>query len=110
MPFVVFQSDEPFDLTPYVEDGTLPMTAEQAEAFRKLLFRAWRDAMADLVSQVPGARFITETHSGHYIHQEQPRLVIRQIREVVEAARKKSCALGFKNHGQCVKAEKQAQR
>jgi pimeloyl-ACP methyl ester carboxylesterase len=111
MPFVVFQSDEPFDLTPYVEDGSLPMTAEQAEEFRKLLFRAWRVAMADLVSQVPGARFITETHSGHYIHQEQPQLVIRQIREVVEATpRKKSCALGVKNHGQCVKALKHAQR
>ena len=36
--------------------------------------------------------------------------MIKQIREVVEAARKKSCALGVKNHGQCVKAEKQAQR
>jgi pimeloyl-ACP methyl ester carboxylesterase len=86
MPFIVFQSDDPFDLTPYVEDGSLPMTAEGAEEFRKLLFRAWRDAMADLVSQVPGARFITETHSGHYIHQEQPQLVIDSIREVVDAA------------------------
>jgi pimeloyl-ACP methyl ester carboxylesterase len=108
MPFVVFQSDEPFDLTPYVEDGSLPMTAEEAEEFRKLLFRAWRDAMADLVSQVPGARHITETHSGHYIHQEQPQLVIDSVREVVEAARKKACALGTKNHGQCIKAEKHA--
>ena len=108
MPLVVFQSDEPFDLTPYVEDGSLPMTVEEAEEFRKLLFRAWRDAMADLVSQVPGARLITETHSGHYIHQEQPQLVIDSVREVVEAARKKACALGVKNHGQCIKAEKHA--
>jgi pimeloyl-ACP methyl ester carboxylesterase len=108
MPFVVFQSDEPFDLTPYVEDGSLPMTVEEAEQFRKLLFGAWREAMADLVSQVPGARFITETHSGHYIHQEQPQLVVDSVREVVEAARKKSCALGVKNHGQCVKALKHA--
>jgi hypothetical protein len=29
---------------------------------------------------------------------------------VVEAARKKSCALDIKNHGQCVKAENHAQR
>jgi pimeloyl-ACP methyl ester carboxylesterase len=106
MPFVVFQSDEPFDLTPYVKDGSLPMTFEQAEEFRKLLFRAWRAAMADLVSQVPGARLITNTNSGHYIHQEQPQLVIRQIRDVVNAARKKSCALGVKTQAQCVKAEK----
>jgi hypothetical protein len=41
--------------------------------------------MADLVSQVPGARLITNTDSGHYIHQEQPQLVIDSIREVVDA-------------------------
>jgi pimeloyl-ACP methyl ester carboxylesterase len=85
MPLILFISDKPFDLTPYVEDGSLPMTAEQAEQFRKLLKQAWLDAMADLVSQVPGARLITEPHSGHYIHQEQPQLVIDSIREVVDA-------------------------
>jgi uncharacterized protein YifN (PemK superfamily) len=86
------------------------MTTEQAEEFRKSLYDAWQDAMADLVSQVPGARLITETRSGCYIHQEQPRLVIDSVREVVEAARKKSCALRVKNHGRCVKALKHAQR
>ena len=110
MPFIAFQSDEPFDLTPYVEDGTLPMTAEEAEQFRILLYNAWHDAIGDLVSQVPGARFIDDPHSGHYIHQVQPQLVIDSVREVVEAARKKSCALDIKNHGRCAKADKQAQR
>jgi pimeloyl-ACP methyl ester carboxylesterase len=110
MPFIAFQSDEPFDFTPYVEDGTLPMTLEEAEQFRLLLYNAWHDAIGDLVSQVPGARFIDDPHSGHYIHQEQPQLVIDSVREVVEAARNKSCALGVKNHGQCVKALKQARR
>jgi pimeloyl-ACP methyl ester carboxylesterase len=85
MPLIVLQSDEPFDLTPYVEDGTLPLTADQAEQFRQLLYQAWQDAMADLVSQVPGARLITNTDSSHYIHQEQPQLVIDSIREVVDA-------------------------
>jgi pimeloyl-ACP methyl ester carboxylesterase len=108
MPFIAFQSDEPFDFTPYVEDGTLPMTLEEAEQFRILLYNAWHDAIGDLVSQVPGARFIDDPHSGHYIHQEQPQLVTAAVREVVEAARKKSCALGVKNHGQCVKALKHA--
>jgi hypothetical protein len=75
-----------------------------------LLYNAWHDAIGELVSQVPGARFIDDPHSSHYIHQEQPQLVIDSVREVVEAARKKSCALGVKNHGQCVKAEKHAQR
>jgi pimeloyl-ACP methyl ester carboxylesterase len=109
MPLIVLSADEPLDLLPFVKDGTLPLTAKEAKKFGKLLFQAFVDARADLVSQVPGARHITDTHSGHYIHQERPKLVIRQIREVVEAARKKSCALGIKNHGQCVKADKHAQ-
>ncbi|HEX5851341.1 MAG TPA: alpha/beta hydrolase [Rubrobacter sp.] len=108
MPLIVLSSDEPYDLIPYVKDGTLPLTADQAERLGELLFRVIVEARANLVSQVPGARHITETHSGHYIHQEQPRLVLDSVREVVEAARKKSCALGIKNHGQCVKAQKRA--
>ena len=110
MPFIAFQSDVPFDLAPYVEDGTLPMTLEEAEQFRILLYNAWHDAIGDLVSQVPGAKFNDAPISTHYIHQIQPNLVTAAVREVVEAARKKSCALDIKNHGQCVKADKQAQR
>ena len=86
MPFIAFQSDEPFDFAALVEDGTLPMTLEEAEQFRILLYNAWHDADSALVSQVPGARFIDDPHSGHYIHQEQPQLVIDSIREVVDAA------------------------
>ena len=93
MPFIAFQSDKPFDLSPYVEDGTLPMTAEEAEQFRILLYNSWHDAIGALVSQVPGARFIDDPHSGHYIHQEQPQLVIDSIREVVDAARVGSTTL-----------------
>ena len=102
MPLIVLSSDEPYDLTPFVDDGTLP--ADTAEQFAKDLFQAVLEARADLVSRVPGARHITDTDSGHYIHQEQPQLVIDSVREVVEAARKKACALEFKNHGQCNKA------
>jgi pimeloyl-ACP methyl ester carboxylesterase len=110
MPFVVFSADEPYNLLPYVEDGRLPLTIEEAKKFGEFLFKAVVDARADLVSQVPGARHITNTDSGHYIHQEHPRLVTHWVRQVVEAARKKSCALDIKNHGQCVKAENHAQR
>ena len=109
-PLIVLSADQPMDLLPYVENGTLPMTPEEAKEFGELLFRASVDARSDLVRQVPGARHITDTDSGHYIHWKQPQLVIDSVREVVEAARKKSCALGVKNHGQCVKADKQAQR
>ena len=38
------------------------------------------------MSQVPGARHLTNTDSGHYIHQEQPQLVIDSVCEVVDAA------------------------
>ena len=110
MPFIAFQSDVPFDFAPFVEDGTLPMTLEEAEQFRILLYNAWHDAIGALVSQVPGAKFNDAPISTHYIHQIQPNLVTAAVREVVEAARKKSCALDIKNHGQCVKADKQAQR
>ena len=43
------------------------------------------------MSQVPGAGHITDTDSDHYIHQEQPKLVIDSIREVVDAVGKKGC-------------------
>jgi pimeloyl-ACP methyl ester carboxylesterase len=88
MPLIVLSSDKPYDLTPYVEAGVVP--ADIAEQFAKALFRAVLEARADLVSQVPGARHITDTDSGHWIHQEQPRLVIDSVREVVDAARGKA--------------------
>jgi pimeloyl-ACP methyl ester carboxylesterase len=108
MPLIVLSSDEPYDLSPFVDAGVVP--ADIAEEFGDFLFQAILEARADLVSQVPGARHITDTDSGHYIHQEQPRLVIDSVREVVEAARKKACTLGTKNHGQCIKAVKHARR
>ena len=93
MPFIAFQSDEPFDFTPFVEDGTLPMTLEEAEQFRILLYNSWHDAIGDLVSQVPGARFIDDPQSGHYIHQEQPQLVTDSVREVLDAVEQQSSSL-----------------
>jgi len=47
-------------------------------------FRAVADHLAGLV---PGARHVTQTHSGHNIHKERPQLVIDAIREVVDAVR-----------------------
>jgi len=53
LPLIVLSSDELYDLTPYVEDGTLPLTADQAEEFGDFLFQAILYAKADLVSQLP---------------------------------------------------------
>ncbi len=41
----------------------------------------------DLAQLVPNARHVLATESGHDIHQDQPKLVIDAIREVVEAVR-----------------------
>jgi pimeloyl-ACP methyl ester carboxylesterase len=70
---------------------------------------AWLVAQ-DQLATVLDAEHITHTNSGHFIQGENPKLVIDSVDEVVVAARKKSCALGSKNHGQCVKAEKLARR
>ena len=84
MPLIVLSADERYDLMPFVENGTLPMTVKEAKEFGKLLFNAIVDTRANLVSQVPGARHITNTDSDHYIHQKQPQLVIDSIHEVVD--------------------------
>ena len=70
---------------------------------------AWDAAQEQLAAHLD-AEHITDTNSGHFIQGENPELVIDSIREVVGATRKKACALGSKNHGQCIKAEKLARR
>jgi pimeloyl-ACP methyl ester carboxylesterase len=108
MPLIVLSADQPYDFTPFVDSGEVP--ADMAERFAKDFFRAAIEARADLVSQVPGARHITNTNSGHYIHQERPKLVIDSVREVLDAVRHKAwCkkggydAVGTNNQGQCMK-------
>jgi pimeloyl-ACP methyl ester carboxylesterase len=50
--------------------------------------RANAQAQAKLAQLVPGARHVTETHSGHDIMIDQPKLVTDTIRDVVDAARR----------------------
>ena len=49
--------------------------------------RAWREAQEGLAKRSPKGRLIVAPNSGHFIHQDEPQLVIASIREVVEAAR-----------------------
>jgi pimeloyl-ACP methyl ester carboxylesterase len=96
MPFIVLSSDKPYDVKSLVEAGQLPADiggGVSAEEFGKLLFQAVVDARTNLVSQVPGARHITNTNSDHYIHQEQPQLVIDAVREVLYAVEQQSPSL-----------------
>jgi pimeloyl-ACP methyl ester carboxylesterase len=95
IPSVVLTSDECFELLPGA-----------GGAQRQC--QAWQESQ-DLLAAHLDAEHITRTDSGHVIQAENPELVIASVREVVEAAgKKKSCALGFKNHGQCVKAVRHA--
>ena len=96
IPSVVLTSDECFELLP-----------DAGGAERQC--QAWRESQ-DLLAAYLDAEHITRTDSGHVIQAENPELVIASVREVVEAARRKSCALEDKNHGQCHKPEKHAQR
>jgi hypothetical protein len=93
MPLIVLSADKRYDLVPLAKDGTLPLTVKEAEEFGRVLFQAVLDARANLVSQVPGARHITNTDSDHYIHQEQPQLVIDSVREVLDAVEQQSPSL-----------------
>jgi hypothetical protein len=70
---------------------------------------AWWEAQ-DLLGAHLNAEHITHANSGHFIQGENPKLVIASVRKVVEAARKKVCALGFKNYDQRIKIEKHARR
>ena len=51
------------------------------------LERAFQDSQDELAALVPGARHVIAARSGHYIQLDQPRLVTREIRRVVRAAR-----------------------
>jgi pimeloyl-ACP methyl ester carboxylesterase len=46
-----------------------------------------RELYAELAESVPGGRLIVAEESAHYIHLEQPDLVIDTVRQVVEAVR-----------------------
>jgi pimeloyl-ACP methyl ester carboxylesterase len=43
-----------------------------------------------LATLVPGGRFVVATESGHYVHVQQPDLVIEAVHQVVEAVREPS--------------------
>lgn len=65
--------------------GTLPefVTLEFTDA----LWAAQLAAQDTLASKFPGAEHITETGSTHYIHLDNPQLVITSIRDVVDQVR-----------------------
>ena len=55
--------------------------------FVNALWSAQIAAQDSLAKLFPSARHITNTNSHHYIHLEQPQLVVDAIRDVVDAVR-----------------------
>jgi pimeloyl-ACP methyl ester carboxylesterase len=53
------------------------------------LDRAFQRSQDRLAALVPGARHVIAARSGHYIQLDQPRLVTREIRRVVQEARRR---------------------
>lgn len=86
MPMVILTADQP-PITPQdVATGVFPpaVTVE----FVNALWSAQIAAQDRLARLFPGARHVTRTGSRHYIHLEQPQVVVDAIREVVEAVRR----------------------
>ena len=59
------------------------ITPEQATSIEA----AWLDMQRELAVRSPQGRLVVAEKSGHYVHYEEPELVIQAIREVVAAAR-----------------------
>ena len=61
------------------------VTGEQASRIEDL----WLELQRDLAGRSSDGRSIIAEKSGHYVHYEEPGLVIQAIRDVVTAARRK---------------------
>ncbi|CAN5775389.1 alpha/beta hydrolase [soil metagenome] len=87
LPLVVLSADRPWgpQIPPLIAAGALP--PDTPPDFGYVIDAAQKLAQKELAKLVPNAEHITETHSGHDIHIEQPRLVIEAIRRVVDVVR-----------------------
>jgi pimeloyl-ACP methyl ester carboxylesterase len=85
MPMAILTADLPPISPEDVKSGAFPpfVTVE----FVNALWSAQIAAQDSLAKLFPSATHITNTNSHHYIHVEQPQLVVDAIREVVDAVR-----------------------
>jgi hypothetical protein len=82
MPVVVLSSDK-FD--PNAFRARLP--ADAPANYPEVFWRAQLAAQDSLARLFPGARHISNTNSDHNIQNNQPKLVINSVRDVVEKVR-----------------------
>jgi len=85
VPGIVLTADRPQLTAELLASGQLPAGVDQE--FADALWAAQLAAQDELAKMFPGAEHITNTNSTHYIHNEQPQLVIDSIRQVVDADR-----------------------
>jgi pimeloyl-ACP methyl ester carboxylesterase len=88
MPLVVLSADAPYGpiVPALIDKGDIPL--DTPRNFGYVIDRANKVAQNALAELVPGARHITDTHSGHNMMIDQPQLVIDAIDRVVAAVRR----------------------
>jgi pimeloyl-ACP methyl ester carboxylesterase len=84
MPAVVLTTDQPYDFKSLIAKGVLP--SDTPLDLGSTVFQAHLTGQKILARSLH-AKQITNTHAGHYIHTEQPKLVIDAIKEVVDKVR-----------------------
>jgi pimeloyl-ACP methyl ester carboxylesterase len=85
MPMVILTADLPPISPEDVASGTFPPSV--TVDFVNALWSAQIAAQDSLAKLFPGATHTTNTNSHHYIHVEQPQIVVDAIREVVDRVR-----------------------
>jgi len=81
VPIIVLSADTWALTKEAIDSGNLPPFVDQA--FSDALWASQLAAQDKLAAKLPGAKHITETHATHYIHLDNPQVVIDAIREVV---------------------------
>jgi len=85
VPTIVLTADQ-FQITPEaIASGQLPAFVTQE--FADALWRSQLAAQDELAAKFPGAEHVTKTNATHYIQNDQPKLVVDSIREVVRRVR-----------------------
>ncbi|MGV1036266.1 MAG: alpha/beta fold hydrolase [Candidatus Nanopelagicales bacterium] len=89
VPTVILTADQwPFTVK-YFKSGRASGAIPEfvTKKFTDALWASQLKAQDSLARKYPGAEHITKTHAGHYIHRDNPQLVINSIRDVVDQVR-----------------------
>ena len=84
VPTVVLSADRKVISAADIASGQLPPFVDQV--FADALWSAQLAAQDQLAAKFPGATHITKTNAGHYIHVENPQIVVDAIRQVFNQA------------------------